>query len=500
MPGAISRQPRARRGKAVVPAKQTGASITAFARVSKVQSVSKDVAQKVSTTAAPRSAGIEIVLSRKRKADNVVDSQDILAATNASKKLRQEGVKAPAPRIAPLKRRKAPTSDDKENVVPIKSNTSIEKFLLPASIVALSTSTKSTQKRRRSSDAESEPAALLERLNIQSSPARKRTRFQPTQTREILEQLPQELLDLLSLHTALLKSLTLQYAHNGSNVPVDIRSICPGVAQSWGKRKVTSEDIQRCVGVLGWTSDKNTSSPFILCDYSRGKLCIELTPEASSAHFDEERLNKTFESNLRSLWSLRKAWDVQTFITTLPKAPMTTRASAIPLLVKGRNALEELKSDLAKRQAEKEARAQALPTLNADGTKMSLLDRIKHKELALSQSAAPPSPAELQRRAALQRAEDVAGVIGMLTMATAEGRARISFTMPALLVKLKDSLRTPVSQEDGACCVRLLAAEISPEWLRIVTIGGKENVVIQCAMQPSKAVVGQRVGALLAKA
>jgi hypothetical protein len=496
MPGAVSRQPRARRGKVVLPAKQDSASITSFARVSKVQSVSKDVAQKASAIEASRSSTIEIVLSRKRKADNVLDSQEISATSNASKKVRHEEARAPTPRIAPLKRRKAPISDDKENIVPAQAT--FEKFLLPASTVALSTSTKSTQKRRRSSDADSEPATLLERLNIQSSPARKRTRVLPAHTREALEQLPQELLDLLSLHTALLKSLTLQYAHNGSNVPVDIRSICPGVAQSWGKRKVTSEDIQRCVGVLGWTSDTHTSSPFILCDYGRSKLCIELSPEASLGHFDEERLNKKFESNLRSLWSVRKDSDIRAFISTLPKATMTTRASAVPLLVKGRNALDELKSDIAKRQAEKEARSQALPVLNADGSKMSLLDRIKHKELVQLQSAAPPSPAELQRRAALQRAEDVAGVIGMLTMATAEGRARISFTMPALLVKLKDSLRTPVSQEDGACCVRLLAAEIAPEWLRIVTIGGKENVVIQCAMQPAKATVGQRIGALLA--
>lgn len=496
MPGAVSRQPRARRGNAVLPTKQTSAIFTNFARVSKAQSVGKDAAQKGSAIEASRSSTIEVAIPRKRKADIVLDSQDLSAAGNAPKKLRQQDTKAPTPRIAPLKRRKAPISDDKENIVPAKGT--IEKFLLPASVVAVSTSTKSTQKRRRSSDADSEPAALLERLNIQCSPTPKRTRLLATNTREILEQLPQELLDLLSLHSALLKSLTLQYAHNGSNVPVDIRSICPGVSQSWGKRKVTSDDIQCCIGVLGWTSGRDTASPFILCDYGRGKLCIELSPEASLGHFDEGRLNKTFESNLRSLWSVREGSDIRTFISKLPKAPMTTRASAVPLLVKGRNALEELKADLAKRQAEKEARSQALPVLNADGTKMSLLDRIKHKEVAQSQSAAPPSPAELQRRAALQRADDVASVIGMLTMATAEGRARISFTMPALLVKLKDSLRTPVSQEDGACCVRLLAAEIAPEWLRIVKIGGKENVVIQCAMQPAKAVVEQRVGALLA--
>jgi hypothetical protein len=497
MPSAASRQPRVRRGKAVEPAKQTTASITVFTRVSKVQTAAKDVSQKVSAHEAPRTSGIEVVLSRKRKADNVLDSQEISAAATVSKKSRQDVIKVLAPRpISHLKRRKAPADEDKENAIPVKANT-LEKFLLPPSTIALSSTSKPTQKRRRSSDANSEPAALLERLNIQS-PARKRTRVKPSQTREILEQLPQELLDLLSLHTALLKSLTLQYAHNGPNVPVDIRSICPGVAQSWGKRKVTSEDIQRCVGVLGWACNNQTStSPFILCDYGRGKLCIELTLEASSAHFDEERLNKTFESNLRSLWSLRKDSDPRAFTSSLPQATMTQRASAVPLLVKGRNAMDSLKADLAKRQAEKEARAEALPILNADGTKMSLLDRIKHKELALSQSAAPPSPAELQRRAALQRAEDVAGVIGMLTTATAQGRARISFTMPQLLVKLKDSLRTPVSQEDGAACVRLLAAEVAPEWLRIVTIGGKENVVIQCAMQPSKALVGQRVAVLL---
>ncbi|KAB5554687.1 hypothetical protein GE09DRAFT_1203761 [Coniochaeta sp. 2T2.1] len=464
MPGVtISRQPRARRGKAVQPAKPTSNPITNFTRVSKVQPIGKEAAQKAAAIDAPR-------------------SEEATPTT-------------PAPRIAPPKRRKAaPIYDDKENAHPgRKVQTTLEKAFLPSITVAVSTTaTRPTQKRRRSSDADSEPAALLERLNIQASPARKRTRH----AREIIiEQLPQELLDLLSLHTALLKSLTLQYAHNGPNVPVDIRSITPGVAQSWGKRKVTSEDIQRSVGILGWS---NASSPFVLCDYGRAKLCIELTPEASnSSHFDEERLNKTFEANLRSLWSIRKDSDMKTFVSALPKAPVTSRATAVPLLVKGRNALDELKSDIAKRQAEKEARAGALLTLNADGTKMSLLDRIRHKELALSQSAAPPSPAELQRRAALQRAEDVAGVIGMLTMATAEGRARISFTMPALLVKLKDSLRTPVSQEDGACCVRLLASEVAPEWLRIVTIGGKENVVIQCAMQPAKAIVGQRVARLL---
>jgi hypothetical protein len=479
-----------------VPTKRTTANITSFARVSKAQAVSKDVSQKVACIESKASA-IEIVLSsKKRKADTVLDTEGTTPLGNASKRFRQEQDNAPAPKIAPLKKRKAPISDDKENTAPIRSTP--EKALLAPFSLPLSTSTKTKQKRRRSSDADSEPAALLERLHLQS-PARKRTRVVTSHARpETIEQLPQELLDLLSLHTALLKSLTIQYAHNGSNVPVDIRTICPGVAQSWGKRKVTSEDIQRCLGILSWTTNNNpTASPFTLCDYGRSKLCIELGPSAVSSPINEEALNQTFSSNLRALWSVRKTSDITAFTSTLPTSPITARASAVPLLVKGRNAVDQLKADLAARQAEKEARSQALPTLNADGSKMSLLDRIRHKQTLQSASAAAPSPAELQRRAALQRAEDVAGVIGMLTTATAEGRARTSFTMAAVLVKLRDSLRTPVSQEDGAACVRLLANEVAPEWLRIVTVGGRENVVVQTLMQPGKMVVQGRVDKLL---
>lgn len=495
------------------------ANITSFARVSKVQTIGKDILEKAARIETGKTSSIEIVLtssSKKRKAASTLPPLES-SPLGPSKRQRQEVFQVPAPEIAPifaaLKKRKAvttTTSDDKENAAP-----TTRQLLPPAKLpLSSSTPTKANQKRRRSSDAaEAEPADLLERLAL-SSPARTRN-LKRTRVVGTVEQLPQELLDLLGLHTAFLKSLTLHYAHNGPNVPVDIEAICPNVAQSWGKRKVTSEDIQRCVGMSAWRSEKGKTipavSPFLLCEYkrsggaalatsyARGKLCIELTKDAAvSGRLDEQHLNKNFEENLRMLWSTRRDSDIRSFIGTLPKAQVTTRNAAVALLVKGQIAREEMKNDFVKRQQEKEAKAVAAPTLNADGTKMSLLDRIRHKELQQSLAAPAPSPAQLQRRAALQRAEDVAGVIGMLTMATAEGRARISFTMPALLVKLKDSLRVPVSAEDGASCVRLIASEVAPEWLRLVTVGGKENVVIQTAMQPAKTEVQGRVSRLLA--
>ncbi|RKU46551.1 hypothetical protein DL546_002100 [Coniochaeta pulveracea] len=515
MPAAISR----RRGQVAMAPKPPSTSITNFARVCKVQATGKDILAKAAVVESGKPTTIEIVLtSKKRKAEAASPLQES-SPLGPSKRQRQEVFLVPttqAPLFAALKKKKAATTthilDDKENAAPAAR----QQLLSPAKIRAppnTSTTTKVHQKRRRSSDAsEAEPVDLLERLAL-ASPVRTRI-LKRTRVAGTVEQLPQELLDLLGLQASFLKALTLHYAHNGTNAPVDIDAICPNVSASWGKRKVTSEDIQRCVGMTTFKTEKGkavpTASPFLLVEYkrtaraalatsyARGKLCIELSQEAASGRLDEQELNKTFEENLRMLWSTRRDSNINSFIGCLPRASVTTRNAAVPMLVKGQVAREAMQMDLVKRQQEKEAKTVSTPTTNTDGSKMSLLDRIRQKEVQASQAAPGPSPAQLQRRAALQRAEDVAGVIGMLTMATSEGRARISFTMPQLLIKLKDSLRVPVSAEDGASCVRLIAKEVAPEWLKIVTIGGRENVVVQTTMQAAKTEVQARVSRLLA--
>lgn len=502
-----------------MPSKSPSTNITSFARVCKVQATGKDILKKAALVESGKPTSIEIVLtSKKRKAEAANPLQES-SPLGPSKRQRQEVFLVPttqAPLFAALKKKKAATTthiiDDKENAAPAAR----QQLLSPAKLcVSSNTSTpaRAQQKRRRSSDAsEAEPADLLERLAL-ASPARTRT-LKRTRVVGTIEQLPQELIDLLDLQASFLKALTLHYAHNGSNAPVDVDAICPNISASWGKRKVTSEDIQRCVGMTTFRTEKgkavSTASPFLLVEYkrsaraalatsyARGKLCIELSNEAASGRLEELQLNKTFEKNLRMLWSTRRDSDVNSFIGCLPRASVTTRNAAVPMLVKGQMAREAMEMDLTKRQQEKEAKAVSTLSMYANGAKMSLLDRIRQKELQASQAAPGPSPAELQRRAALQRAEDVASVVGMLTMATSEGRARISFTMAQLLVKLKDSLRVPVSAVDGASCVRLIAKEVAPEWLRILTIGGKENVVVQTAMQPAKTEVQARVSRLLA--
>jgi len=511
MPGAITRATRSTRGKPASGKLPAANSISSFTRVSKLQITGKDLlAKSASLTSGPTSS-IEIVLtSKKRKAD---DNGQLAPSTNdsASKKLRREPEPKPVEVVAtPTRKKKTVTFAEPEQAITPPKRT-------------LSTPSKLSRKRALETDENERPTppsadpteaeALFERLNIQSSPVRKRTRTFSPQTKtsppEDDYDLPQELLDFLDLQAAFLKTLSMQYAHNGTKSPIDLRTLTPSITRSWGKRKVTLDDIRRCIGILSFTT--STQAPFFLSDYGRGKICIEFQTNVEPGPLREQKLNMDFEANLRTLWRGRRQGAVQTslplFIATLPKAPVKTAAAAksMPILGKNQRTLEELKNGIIRKQPPQEQPQAgplplpATPLLNADGTKMSLLDRIRQKELVQSQAALTgPTPAELQRRAALQRADDVAALIGMLSAASASsGQARISFTMPALLIKLKDSLRNPISSEDGAECVRLLAREVVPGWLRVVTVGGRENVVVQMGMQPSRGEIEGRVRSLL---
>ena len=105
-----------------------------------------------------------------------------------------------------------------------------------------------------------------------------------------------------------------------------------------------------------------------------------------------------FEANLRTLWRGRRQGAVQTalplFIATLPKAPIKTAATAksMPILGKNQRTLEELKNGIIRKQPPQEqpqapTPLPAAPLLNPDGSKMSLLDRIRQKEIVQSQAA-----------------------------------------------------------------------------------------------------------------
>ncbi|KPM43105.1 hypothetical protein AK830_g3444 [Neonectria ditissima] len=323
--------------------------------------------------------------------------------------------------------------------------------------------------------------------------------------------LPPHLADLVDLHRSFVKTIMIQFVHNGSSAPIEFREIGPHISRSWGKRQVTVEDIRRCIAIQTSTKHESTS-PFIISDYGRGRVCIELDPREDIAHINEQRLYRQFEDNLNALCAEKGADEMTDIdlplgslsLSDLPQAAIKNMAidnKVNPLLSKGQRALSEIKNGIAAKQQEKEAKQAAAsrnPCLNPDGTKMSLLDRLRMKQLAKANEPLPPSGPELQRRAALNRVSDVAATISMLSLSNPMSLPRQAFTMAVLLEKLKDSLRTPMSNEEGTNCVRLIASEVAPEWLRIVKIGGRENVVVQRQSQPVDRVIQERVYKLLA--
>ncbi|KAK5628913.1 hypothetical protein RRF57_004628 [Xylaria bambusicola] len=364
--------------------------------------------------------------------------------------------------------------------------------------------------------------ALFKKLRLESSPSR----FSSPVTADTSvagsdiesdtnpaksSQLPEEVLSLIDLHTAFLKTLSLHYAHNGSNVPADLRILCPNIARAWGKKKVTDADIRVCLGILSSSSSSPSSSPFTLSNYGRGKICIEINQSRNFGPLSEDKLNTLFRTNITALWTTFLASGNETnasaFLPTLPKAPVTlceSLAKASPLLLKGQQRLEDLKHGIAAKKQEKIApkTSTADTTVqNADGTKMSLLDRIRMKSLQKSAMPAGLSPAQLERRGALQRVEEVSALIGMLSRASSEDGmgGRISFTMASLLEKLKDSFRMGISKPEGAACVRLLANEVAPEWIRVITLAGRENVVVEVSCQVGKPEVARRVRDILGR-
>jgi hypothetical protein len=65
--------------------------------------------------------------------------------------------------------------------------------------------------------------------------------------------------------------------------------------------------------------------------------------------------------------------------------------------------------------------------------------------------------------------------------------------MPTVLGKLKDSFKTPMSKQEGETCVRLLASDIAPEWLRIVKMGKTDAIIVDRDNRPNTQEIQERV-------
>ncbi|KAK8095920.1 uncharacterized protein PG998_002548 [Apiospora kogelbergensis] len=504
MPADVKRQPASTRSRATPALKSTTANISNFTRTTK-NAGSNDVKKNITAAVKPAVKLAALTPnSRKRKVVAPTDDDD----SSADERTPTKKVSlTPAPlksvetpqkrgRGRPTKKARATPASPKSRPTPLKRARSPS---VSDSDTASSINTDKLFKRLR---LESSPLRASSPLTADTSATE--SDFEPSSSDR---RLPSEILSLINLYSSFLKTLTFHFAHNGTNVPVDLRSLCPNVARAWGKKAVTENDIRICLGVQNLTTSLLT-----LSDYGRGKICLEVDAnKLPGGHLNEKLLNHDYHNKMQQLWcrfSANGDRDTVRFTNSLPKAPITicgSVAKAAPVLAKGQKRLEELKQGIALKRQEKEAKpavaaAAANALTNPDGTKMSLLDRIRHKQLAKASLPADLSPAELARRAALHRVAEVTSLLGMLSRASAGGaQGRISFPMPAVLEKLKDSFRMGISREEGAVCIRILAQEVAPEWIRVVTIGERENVVMEASRQLSKVEAEKRVQTIIAK-
>ncbi|CAM1501087.1 Fc.00g102490.m01.CDS01 [Cosmosporella sp. VM-42] len=375
-------------------------------------------------------------------------------------------------------------------------------------------------------------------------------------TEEGKDNTPAAQAELDGLNKAFMKTVMMHIAHNGTGSPIDVNTIIPHITRNWGKRKVTIDDIRRCIALQSISKDDTTTTPssfssspfgFALVDRG-GSSCMEVTttPIVPISR-DDAKTDDGSRIDTRGRggsghgatpdWITLQNLSLKELAKPHPSADSHnnshTGSTAIRIKTAGENHRDATGTAAASRAGEGirngaaaigrshraapaavnaaftgpssgQMQMQGIQAtgkevmLNPDGTKMSLLDRLRHKQLAKANGPLPPSPAELQRRAALNRVSDVAATISMLSLSNPVSLPRQAFTMAVILEKLRDSMRTPLSKEEGAACVRLIASEVAPEWLKIVTIGGRDNVVVQRGGQPVDRVIKERVQKLMA--
>ena len=325
-------------------------------------------------------------------------------------------------------------------------------------------------------------------------------------------QLPDELQDLINLHSSFLTALSLHYAHNGSMTPADLRNLAPGIERVWRKKRVTTDDVRRilAIGQPEGAGGHERARPLYLSDYGHGKICFEIADHSylrttTKRPVNEEVLNTVFLRGLEQRWTRYKtnkpADPPSNFIASLallPITPCTSLSKIAPLLSKGQRRLEDLKAGAIKAQQKPLSITSANPTpLAQPKTKQTsarstdLFSRLKAKQLHQSTLPLPPSAEALNRRSALQRLHEITPVLESLAFSSLKHAnddatavdvrsmgSPVSFTMSTLVQHLQMSLRNPIGREEIIRSIRLLA-EVAPEWVGLKEVGRMHSVTIK---------------------
>ncbi|CZT53384.1 uncharacterized protein RSE6_14899 [Rhynchosporium secalis] len=442
-------------------------ALNAFTTVSKASTTTKEIIEKnfqvdvATTTHQPAACN-----KRKFVEDEESAQQETISPANTKTDQRRTFLRTPKTPHRPILKQSPPSTID--------TPTNGARNLLDRFCIASKTPTRSP-------------------LGFSSSSSNLATSIPPTSN------LPTELLDMINLHAAFLTALSIHYAHHGTHAPVDLRNLCPDVAQAWGKRRVTLEDVRLLLGIQNSSAPESKDarvSRLSLSDYGHGKICIEIRTLGKGGRIarpvNEDLLNEVFEKGLTSLWEQKRAeLDVKEFVEGLPHQGITMCSSLVkmsPLLAKGQRRLEDLRAGITIKSP---AIAQKVEVASP---KLTLLDRLRAKAIQTAKLPPPPSKADIARQAAMGRIEEVVSILVILSTSTSIGQSRISFTLPTIIGKLRDSFKTPMSKEEADTCIRLLATDIAPQWVKLVKMGKVECLVVNRDERPREGNIKEMVG------
>ncbi|KKK17968.1 hypothetical protein ARAM_007276 [Aspergillus rambellii] len=323
--------------------------------------------------------------------------------------------------------------------------------------------------------------------------------------------------ELLDLHLAFLKALTIHAAHRGAAAPADLREFLHSVERLWKKRKVVGKDLQRLIWVWG-KGCATASSGFRLANHGLGRVCLERIGGRTEP-VDEVELQTQFEKTVDLLWAraLASAGGEESgvdFLATLGLASIHESLTPLTEFRKGQQRLQDLKGGVIKLKMD-QLRAEAVdgdsaaPATKARdepaSRRLGLLDRIKNKQLRQAKLPPPPSKEMLLRRAAAERIEEVAGVLALLRPSGYVGSGplarmavqRTPFCLETIVQNVQDSTRNPISDKEVEACIEILSREdIAGHWVGIVNVNQLKSVVLKSCRDVQPKEIGAKVSQL----
>ncbi|KAL4884650.1 hypothetical protein BJY04DRAFT_215112 [Aspergillus karnatakaensis] len=430
-------------------------------------------------------ANVECIVSREGKNESIAEEADLNLTPSKVLKFSNLSVNSPSPRKG-------------------RSGHYVSTTATSAPSPSSSPSTRSTAPSTRVSSQHGieEPSTPSKRQTSNSKDTAKTTKKTPSSTPFVLSVTRAPVVEeLVRLHSAFLKALTIHVAHRGLAAPADLREFLPSIERIWKKRKVVVKDLQR----LLWIHGKDSSPVvFRLANHGLGRVCLERI-EGRMERVDEAELQSRFEGTVDLLWeeAVDKVGGEEEkvdFLAGLGLAQIQESLAPFTSFRKGQQRLQDLKGGVirmkmeglaAESVQEKDVNSATSPSKMRSATtsrKLGLLERIKSKVSLQAKLPPPPSKDVLMRRAAAGRVEEVAGVLSLLRPAGYVGSGpmarmavqRTPFCLETIVRNVQDSTRNPISEKEVEACLEILAREdVAGHWISIVVVNQLKSVVLK---------------------